>query len=79
MIGPAPAKLNLALVVGPLAGNGKHELLTVYQRVDLCDRLTVEPASATVVEGFAEDTLVRRALEAVAAAAGVEPRWRARI
>ncbi len=75
MIGPAPAKLNLALVVGPLAGNGKHELLTVYQRVDLCDRLTVEPASATVVEGFAEDTLVRRALDLLAAPHG----WRVRI
>jgi 4-diphosphocytidyl-2-C-methyl-D-erythritol kinase len=75
VIGPAPAKLNLALVVGPLAGNGKHELLTVYQRVDLCDRLTVEPASATVVEGFAEDTLVRRALDLLAAPHG----WRVRI
>ena len=31
------------------------------------------------VEGFAEDTLVRGALETLAAAAGVEPRWRARI
>jgi 4-diphosphocytidyl-2C-methyl-D-erythritol kinase len=32
---PAPAKLNLALVVGPRGANGKHELCTVYQRIDL--------------------------------------------
>jgi 4-diphosphocytidyl-2-C-methyl-D-erythritol kinase len=31
------------------------------------------------VEGFPEDTLVRSALEALAEAAGVEPRWEARI
>jgi 4-diphosphocytidyl-2-C-methyl-D-erythritol kinase len=76
---PAPAKLNLALVVGPRGANGKHELLTVYQRIDLCDRISVEPAPRLDVQGFPEDTLVRRALEQLAASAGVEPGWRARI
>ena len=75
MIGPAPAKLNLALVVGPLGEHGKHELLTVFQRVDLADRISVEPASATIVEGFPEDTIVRRALDALEAPHG----WHARI
>jgi 4-diphosphocytidyl-2-C-methyl-D-erythritol kinase len=63
MTGPAPAKINLALVVGPRPeGEERHELLTVYQRVDLCDRIAVEPAAETAVMGFADDTIVRRAL-----------------
>ncbi|HEY6960664.1 MAG TPA: hypothetical protein VI408_02115 [Gaiellaceae bacterium] len=61
MIGSAPAKINLALVVGPLRDDGKHELLTVYQRVDLADRVTVEPAATSNVDGF-DDTIVTRAL-----------------
>jgi len=76
---PATAKLNLALVVGPCREDGNHEVTTVLQRLDLADRLTVEPARALRVEGFPEDTLVRRALEALAEAAGREPRWEARI
>ena len=75
MIAPAPAKINLALVVGPIRGDGKHELVTVYQRLDLADRISVVPASETVVEGFAQDTLVRRALDALDASHG----WHARI
>jgi 4-diphosphocytidyl-2-C-methyl-D-erythritol kinase len=76
---PASAKINLALVVGPLRHDGRHEVATVLQRVDLADRIAVEPASRLAVGGFTEDTLVRRALEALAEAAGVEPRWEARI
>jgi 4-diphosphocytidyl-2-C-methyl-D-erythritol kinase len=76
---PATAKLNLALVVGPLREDGKHEVATVLQRLDLADRIAVEPARTLRVDGFAEDTLVRRALEALAEAAGTEPRWEARI
>ncbi len=75
MIAPAPAKINLALVVGPLRADGKHEVATVYQRVDLGDRITVEPAPGTTVSGFAEDTLVRAALGALAAPHG----WRVKI
>jgi 4-diphosphocytidyl-2-C-methyl-D-erythritol kinase len=76
---PATAKLNLALVVGPRREDGRHEVATVMQRIDLVDRITVEPASVLRVEGFPEDTLVRRGLESLAGAAGVEPRWEARI
>jgi 4-diphosphocytidyl-2-C-methyl-D-erythritol kinase len=75
----APAKLNLALLVGPKRPDGLHQLATVYQRLDLHDTIELEPADGLSVEGFADDTLVRRALEAAAAAAGVEPCWRARI
>jgi 4-diphosphocytidyl-2-C-methyl-D-erythritol kinase len=64
--GAAPAKINLALVVGPRRADGRHELVTVYQRVALSDHLTVSAAPALHVDGFPEDTLVRRALESVA-------------
>jgi 4-diphosphocytidyl-2-C-methyl-D-erythritol kinase len=62
----AAAKINLALVVGPGRADGRHELLTIYQRVALSDRIAVEPASELMVSGFKEDTLVRRALACVA-------------
>jgi len=65
---PATAKLNLALVVGR-AHDGRHELTTVYQRLDLVDRVAVAPAPRLRVSGFSEDTLVRNALEGLAAAA----------
>jgi 4-diphosphocytidyl-2-C-methyl-D-erythritol kinase len=75
VIGPAPAKINLALVVGPRRADGKHELVTVFQRVDLGDRIRVEPAAETTVEGFPEDTIVRGALDSLDAPHG----WRVHI
>jgi 4-diphosphocytidyl-2-C-methyl-D-erythritol kinase len=75
----APAKINLALVVGPKRDDGKHGVGTVYQRLAVADRLELEPARALLVEGFDADTIVRGALEALAARAGVEPRWHVRI
>jgi 4-diphosphocytidyl-2-C-methyl-D-erythritol kinase len=75
VIGPAPAKINLALVVGPTRDDGKHELVTIYQRVDLDDRIEVEPAETTTVEGFADDAIVRAALDALDARHG----WRVHI
>jgi 4-diphosphocytidyl-2-C-methyl-D-erythritol kinase len=76
---PAAAKLNLALVVGPRRADGRHEVVTVLQRLDLADRIAVEPATTLRVEGFPDDTLVRRALEALAAAAATGGSWEARI
>jgi len=64
--GAAAAKINLALVVGPLRDDGRHELLTVYQRVALADRLSVRLSAELRVDGFAADTLVHRALARVA-------------
>ena len=75
MIGPAPAKINLALVVGPRRDDDRHELATVYQRVDLGDRISVEASDETSVEGFTEDTIVRNALGRLDASHG----WRVRI
>src|SRR3954467_5166061 len=77
--GLATAKLNLALVVGPLREDGRHEVVTVLQRIELADRISVEPADELRIEGFADDTLVRGALERLAEAAGTTPRWAARI
>jgi 4-diphosphocytidyl-2-C-methyl-D-erythritol kinase len=79
MRAPAPAKINLALVVGPLRDDGKHELVTLYQRVGISDRIDVTRAAQLRVDGFPGDTLVRGALEALAERAGVDPRWHARI
>ena len=76
---PAPAKLNLALVVGSLREDGKHEVATVLQRIDLGDRVAISPAPTLAVDGFGEDTIVRSALERLAGAAGIEPHWRATI
>jgi 4-diphosphocytidyl-2-C-methyl-D-erythritol kinase len=76
---PAPAKINLALVVGPPRHDGKHELLTVYQRVGLSDRIDVDPAASVRVDGFAGDTVVRTALELLAARAATDRGWRATI
>ena len=61
----APAKINLALVVGPTRDDGKHEVLTVLQRIELADRIELVEAQALEVEGFPEDTLVRAALETI--------------
>jgi len=75
----APAKINLALVVGPVRPDGKHEVATVLQRVDLADRISLMPGSALEIDGFPEDTLVRDALLALAKAAAAEPNWSVQI
>jgi 4-diphosphocytidyl-2-C-methyl-D-erythritol kinase len=71
----AHAKLNLALVAGPLRPDGYHELVTIFVRLQLADCLELVPAPQLAVRGFAEDTLVTAALELVAAEASVEPAW----
>jgi 4-diphosphocytidyl-2-C-methyl-D-erythritol kinase len=68
----AHAKINLALAVGPLWPDGKHELTTVYQALELADEIEVERAGETSVTGF-DDTIVRSALSLL----GGE--WRVRI
>jgi 4-diphosphocytidyl-2-C-methyl-D-erythritol kinase len=67
----APGKINLALVVGPRRPDGKHEVATVLQRIELADEIELEPAERTEIEGFAEDTLVREALRALGVTAAV--------
>ena len=73
----ASAKINLALVVGLLRDDGLHEVATVLQRIDLADRVEVDPAPDVRVTGFGGDTIVRLALELL----GAETRasWHAHI
>jgi 4-diphosphocytidyl-2-C-methyl-D-erythritol kinase len=68
---PAHAKINLALVVGPVRPDGKHEVATVLQGIDLADRISIEPADEVEVHGFPEDTLVGEALRALGVKARV--------
>lgn len=75
----APAKINLALVVGPLSDEGKHEVATVLQRVALADEIALASGERLTVSGFDGDTIVSGALAALAAAAGVEPSWQVEI
>jgi 4-diphosphocytidyl-2-C-methyl-D-erythritol kinase len=75
----AAAKVNLALVVGYRREDGLHEVATVLQRIDLCDRVELRPGEGLAVEGFPEDTLVTRALTLLANEAGLEPAWRIRL
>jgi 4-diphosphocytidyl-2-C-methyl-D-erythritol kinase len=75
----AAAKINLALVVGARREDGLHEVASVLQRIDVCDRMELAPAHGLAVEGFDGDTIVRRALEELAREADVGPAWRARI
>src|SRR5207237_1261302 len=76
---PNVASALIALLAGPVRHDGKHELLTVYQRLGLADRIELEPAERLRVDGFEGDTLVRDALELLAAHAAVDRRWRVRI
>ena len=75
------AKINVALVVGPLRADGKHEIVTVLQRIDLHDGIELVRTSDgdIVVEGFPDDTLVHQALQALAEAFASGSGWRARI
>ena len=75
----APAKLNLALVVGPVRDDGKHEVVTLLERLSLEDTVAVRRARETRVTGFAEDTLVGAALDALARATGGHRFFEARI
>ena len=75
----AAAKINLALLVGPRRPDGLHEVVTVMQRVDLCDTVEIEPAATLAVEGYLRDTLVRSALAKLASAAGVDAAWRVKL
>jgi 4-diphosphocytidyl-2-C-methyl-D-erythritol kinase len=60
----APAKINLCLRLGPPRADGFHRITTLFAAIEMSDRLELEPADETTVEGF-DDTLVTRALEAL--------------
>ncbi len=78
----APAKINLALIVGAPRADGFHELATVYQAIDLLDEVIVShgaPGSGISIElngpetqgvPVTADNLAARAAVAVAAVLG---------
>jgi 4-diphosphocytidyl-2-C-methyl-D-erythritol kinase len=77
----APAKINLHLGVGPRRTDGYHDLVTVFQAVDLVDELRAEPADGVTLtvtgEGAAEvpagdGNLAVRAARLLAERTGVE-------
>jgi 4-diphosphocytidyl-2-C-methyl-D-erythritol kinase len=86
----AYAKINLALVVGPTRADGKHEVASVLQRVDLADevrvmrveggkeRVNVRMSAAGTGQPLS-DELVGNALSAISEAAGVERLWNAAV
>ena len=49
---PATAKINLALVVGPRRDDGKHEVATVLQRIDLADRVATRAGGGAPRRGL---------------------------
>ena len=74
----APAKINLSLFVGPTRADGRHELVTLFQSVDLADELTIVPAEPATVdevvcEGVDGPNLVADALAALRAAGWEAP------
>ena len=75
----AHAKINLALVVGPLRNDGKHEVVTVLQRVALADTIELAGGEGLSVTGFDGDTIVAAALTALAVEARIEPNWSVRL
>ena len=74
--GTAFAKLNLYLGIHGLREDGYHELETVFQAIDLCDDLAIEPAEqlSLTVDGSpaGEDNLVLRAARALNRRAGTK-------
>jgi 4-diphosphocytidyl-2-C-methyl-D-erythritol kinase len=80
-----PAKINLHLAVGPLREDGFHEVVTVYHAVGLFDEVSARAADSLALtmdgEGAGElaldeSNLVIRAVRALAAATGRQPRAR---
>ncbi|HZU40711.1 MAG TPA: 4-(cytidine 5'-diphospho)-2-C-methyl-D-erythritol kinase, partial [Solirubrobacteraceae bacterium] len=62
----APAKVNLCLYLGPTRADGRHELVTVFQALDLADDLTmrtlVRGSDSIVCPGVEGENLAARAL-----------------
>jgi 4-diphosphocytidyl-2-C-methyl-D-erythritol kinase len=68
----APAKVNLSLLVGPLRGDGRHELRSLMQSITLCDTLECSDGEHDEVHcpGVEGPNLAAAALAAFRAASG---------
>jgi 4-diphosphocytidyl-2-C-methyl-D-erythritol kinase len=69
-----PAKVNLCLYLGPLRADGRHELVSVMQSIELADRLALRdhdgPADEVRCAGVEGLNLAARALAAFRVATG---------
>ena len=67
----APGKVNLCLLMGGVRRDGRHEVVTVYESVSLCDELSLSMADGGVDEvvcpGVEGPNLVAAALDALRA------------
>ncbi len=63
----APAKLNLCLYVGPIRDDGLHEIRSLFEPLELADRLQLSAAAAdeVVCEGIEGPDLTAKALMAL--------------
>ncbi len=79
----APGKINLFFQVGPVQENGYHNVVSLYQAVDLFETVSVEPASDWDIEVTAdsvdaakvpldETNIVIQAAKALATYVGIE-------
>jgi 4-diphosphocytidyl-2-C-methyl-D-erythritol kinase len=68
----APAKINVCLFLGPQRADGRHELVTIFQPVALCDELTLEPADRdeVICPGVEGPNLAAQAVAAFREATG---------
>ena len=75
----APAKINLALVVGPVRPDGNTRSRPCSSGSTSADRISLGRGSTLAIDGFPEDTLVRNALLALAKLRPSSQTGRARI
>ena len=63
----APAKLNLCLYVGPIREDGLHEIRSLFEPLELADRLQLSSAEAdeVICEGIEGPDLTAKALAAL--------------
>ncbi len=71
---PARAKINLCLFVGPSRSDGRHELVTLMDSLDLCDDVTLEVGA----QGMRDDDVICPGVEGPNLAATALSVFRAR-
>jgi 4-diphosphocytidyl-2-C-methyl-D-erythritol kinase len=78
---PAPAKINLCLFLGPTRPDGRHQLLTLFDSLTLCDELEITEAGSdqVICDGVDGPNLVTGALSALRAAGWDAPGLSVRI
>jgi 4-diphosphocytidyl-2-C-methyl-D-erythritol kinase len=77
----ASGKVNLCLFLGPLREDGRHELVTLFESVSLCDELTVSAAEHDIVvcDGVEGPNLVADAVAGLRARGWAAPPLRVEI